>query len=235
MKKTKTKNQVAQPMSYFQISVYGRKYGHCCEVYEHMCTSAQICTCVEFIGHVSLISSPPFVFFKMDTEPLLIWLGSFKALPCLPHNPALSPSITDEDHHAQSFYEGAGKQNSGPHVYMAEMILAEPSLQSLNSLFRLISQYDKSLLSFLVVLLFTPIVFSISFNFFKYYRKQWFSLQHFRAYILELINLFSHTFRIVNKFCFLHNYGTLSFMHYTTCSTSSLFLFSFQEHVLTSF
>lgn len=128
-----------------------------------------ICTWMEFIGHVSLISSPPFIFLRWDffTEPLLIWLGSFKALPlCLPHNPALSPSITDEDHHAQSFYEGAGKQNSGPHVYVAEMILTEPSLQSLNSLFRLISQYDKSLSSFLVVLLFTPIVFSISFNFF---------------------------------------------------------------------
>lgn len=90
------------------LCIWGR-YVHCCEVYAHMCKSAQIYTCVEFIGHVSsLISSPPFflrwVFF---TEPLLIWLGSFKALPlCLPHNPALSPSITGEYHHARSFLRG---------------------------------------------------------------------------------------------------------------------------------
>lgn len=101
--------------------------------YTHMCKSAHVCTSVEFTGHMSsLISSPLFFFFfKMGFlhRTLLIWLRSFKALPLRLHitqhcHSALQMSTTMP----RAFYEGAGKQNSGHHVCMAEVILTEPSL-----------------------------------------------------------------------------------------------------------
>lgn len=137
--------------------------------YAHMCKSAHVCTSVEFTGHVSsLISSPPFIYlfiFKMGFlhRTLLIWLRSFKALPLRLH-------ITQHCHQhyrwvppcPEIFMRVLGNRTQNIMFAWRKWYWLS-HLSSPLTLFRLIIQYDKSLSSFLVVLLFTPIDCSISF------------------------------------------------------------------------